>query len=241
MPVYRIADLNIEIHAHYPFVLQQCAAYLAPAGARADFSVEVPEEEILASHREKPNFSLGYHESISVYRHLCRALLPYDAFLMHAAVVAYDGRAYAFSAHSGTGKSTHISLWRQVYGDAVTIINGDKPILRRTPDSGFIAYGTPWCGKEGWNRNTSAPLAAICFLERSTENRIRPMASGEAVDHIFGQLLRPKDAMEMNRTISLADALLCTVPMYLLGCNISREAAELSFTTLTRAPRKENL
>ena len=232
MAIYRIADLNIDIRNRYPQVNRQCAAYLAPPDAVADMTLSVEEEEIDRAVALQPQFSRGYHESICLYRHLCTAMLHHRAFLMHAAVVKYNGGAYAFSAKSGTGKSTHIALWRQYIGEDVTIINGDKPILRQAEDS-FIAYGTPWCGKEGWNRNDCAPLRAICFLERSTENYIRKLTAAEAVERIFHQLLRPKTAAEMDLTVSLADALLRTVPVYLLGCNISREAAELSFRTLT--------
>lgn len=232
MPVYRIADLHIAIQNKYPHLAQQCAAYIAPPDAVPDITLSVSEEEIDRALTVQPHFSRGYHESICLYRHLCTALLHHDRLFMHAAVIQYAGQAYAFSAPSGTGKSTHIALWRQYFGEGVTIINGDKPILRRTED-GFIAYGTPWCGKEGWQRNTCAPLKAICFLERSTQNTIRRLDSSEAVDRIFHQMLRPKTVAEMDLTLSLADALLRTVPIYVLGCDISREAAELSFRTLT--------
>lgn len=232
MAIYRIANLNIDIQNKYPHVTRQCAAYLAPAETVADLTIAIPEEEIDRALELQPQFTRGYHESICVYRHLCIAMLHHHAFLMHAAVVKYEGCAYAFSAQSGTGKSTHIALWRKYFGEGVTVINGDKPILRKT-DEGFIAYGTPWCGKEGWNENDSAPLKAICFLERSQENYIRRLDSREAVERIFHQLLRPKNAAEMDITVSLTDALLRTVPIYVLGCDISREAAELSFRTLT--------
>lgn len=231
--IYRIADLNIEIPNRYDYVARQCAAYRAPDGAVADFSVTVSNEALAESHAQAPDFSLAYHESLCVYRELCKKILTYGGFLLHAAVVEVDGRAYAFSAPSGTGKSTHIALWRRLLGDRVQIINGDKPILRYR-DGRFIAYGTPWCGKEGWNRNTSAPLTAICFLERSETNRIRRLPSGEAIDHVFHQLLRPKTAAEMDTTLSLTDTLLREVPIYLLGCNISEEAARLAFETLSK-------
>ncbi|MBQ8350729.1 MAG: hypothetical protein IJY20_01635 [Clostridia bacterium] len=238
MPIYRIADLNIDIQNKYPHLEQQCAGYAAPADAVPDLTVSVSEEEIDAALALQPQFSRGYHESICMYRRLCTALLHHDRFLVHAAVIKYGGQAYAFSAKSGTGKSTHISLWRKYFGEDVTIINGDKPILRRADDH-FVAYGTPWCGKEGWNRNDRAPLKAICFIERSTENYIRPLDAREAVERIFHQMLRPKTVSEMDLTISLTDALLRTVPIYVLGCDISREAAELSFRTLTAAKKEE--
>lgn len=232
MTVYRIADFLIGIRAHYPFLDQQCRDYRAEEGAVPDFTIEVSEEEVRASLEQLGRFSPGYHESICVYRHICTAILHRDAMLMHAAVVGVDGRAYAFSAKSGTGKSTHIGLWQQCYGDRVTVINGDKPILRLL-DGRFVAYGTPWCGKEGWNTNRGAELAALCFLERSPDNFIRRMEPSDAVDRVFHQLLRPSDAEEMEITLRLTDRLLREVPIYRLGCNISEEAARLSYETLT--------
>ncbi len=234
MAIYRLADLNIEILPRYQRILHQCKDYLAPEGRTPDLTVEVPKEELDLVMQKNPNFGPGYLESIEAYRRLCTAILPFDAFFVHAAVVEVDGRAYAFSATSGTGKSTHISLWREYFGESVRIINGDKPIFRKNGEGGFTAYGTPWCGKEGWHENRSAPLGSICFLERSPENYIRPLLPSEAVDRIFSQLLRPKTRKEAEMTLSLTDQLLRTVPIYVLGCNISREAAELSFRTLTQ-------
>ncbi|MBQ8173771.1 MAG: hypothetical protein IJ009_00040 [Clostridia bacterium] len=233
MAVYRLADLNIEILPRYQHIVHQCKDYLAPDGTIPDVTVEVPKEDLDRIMEENPRFGPGYLESIEAYRRLCTAVLPFDAFFVHAAVVEVDGRAYAFSAASGTGKSTHISLWREVFGERVHIINGDKPILRRSEGGGFTAYGTPWCGKEGWHENRSAPLCGICFLERSQENYIRPLAPGDALDRIFSQLLRPKTRHEADMTLTLTDRLLREVPMWVLGCNISHEAAELSFRTLT--------
>jgi hypothetical protein len=233
MAVYRLADLNIEILPRYQHILHQCKDYLAPEGSVPDLRVEVPEEELARVMKENPGFGPGYLESIEAYRRLCTAILPFDAFFVHAAVVEVDGRAYAFSATSGTGKSTHISLWRECLGDRVHVINGDKPILRHREGGGFTAYGTPWCGKEGWHENRSAPLSGICFLERSPENYIRPLSPAEAVDRIFSQLLRPKTRREADLTLTLTDLLLREVPIWVLGCNISREAAELSFRTMS--------
>ena len=48
---------------------------------------------------------------------------------MHGAVIEYEGNGYMFSADSGTGKTTHILLWRKFLGDKVKIVNGDKPFL----------------------------------------------------------------------------------------------------------------
>ena len=80
----------------------------------------------------------------------------FDRMLLHAAILQYEGRAYAFLGRSGTGKSTHTGLWLK-YLDGSKIVNGDKPILS-IGEKDVIAYGTPWMGKEGRGENTQAPL-----------------------------------------------------------------------------------
>ena len=50
---------------------------------------------------------------------------------------------------------------------------------------------------------------------------------------ILNQTLRPTDLGEMDKLLSLISKLLESVDLYKLGCNISREAAELSYTTMS--------
>ena len=148
---------------------------------------------------------------------------------MHCAVIEYEGKGYAFAAKSGTGKSTHISLWKKRFGKDVNIVNGDKPIMRFLEDGKLYAYGTPWCGKEGFQANTSAPLHAICFLERAPENTIRKIKADEAVMRIFHQILSPEDIETVDSLFPLLDRTLKEIPCYVLGCNISEEAAEVAY------------
>jgi len=232
MPIYRIADFLWDIEPKYALVPRICEKYLAPdQSAAPDFSIRILDETIALAHADVPQSSVAYAESICIYRALCDQASAHGAMLLHAATVKVGEHAYAFSAPSGTGKSTHIRLWRRVYGERIRILNGDKPILREK-DGKLIAYGTPWCGKEGWNSNDEAPLGALCFVTRG-ENSIRRMTAAEAVDRVFGQLLKPTHADGVAQTLRLTDLLLRTVPLYLLSCDISEEAARLSFETMT--------
>lgn len=65
---------------------------------------------------------------------------------MHGAVVAWKDQGYLFTAPSGTGKSTHLALWKKYLGDQAEVINGDKPFLKVMEDEVWV-YGTPWAGK----------------------------------------------------------------------------------------------
>lgn len=231
MSLYRIADFTVRVDARYPEFYTRCRAYLAPEGATEDFAISVPEETLERTKQSLTGQTDEYVEFVCVYRAFCNEIARRGAMLFHAAVIEMDGRGYAFTAPSGTGKSTHISLWHKAFGDRVRIINGDKPILREK-DGIFTAYGTPWCGKEGWGRNASVPLSGVCFLRRSAENEIGRMPADAAVTRVFSQLLKPTSPEGLAETLRLVDLLIRKVPIYELGCNISEDAARVAYEAM---------
>ena len=234
----KIANIHIRIDNAYPYVFHLCRGYIVESDEEPELLVRVSEEAIakeiaIADH----SVTKEYAEAVCIYRQICRQLPErFQSFLMHSAVIEYEGEGYAFAAHSGTGKSTHIALWRKHFGEAVHIVNGDKPILRFI-DGRLYAFGTPWCGKEGWQSNTGVPLKAICFLERAEANAIRLMEPKEAIGRIFHQLLSPEDLNTVNALFPLLDRMLREVPCYLLVCNISEEAAEVAYRGMNHEPK----
>ena len=60
-----------------------------------------------------------YLETMAVYRKIEDKLLDYDTILFHGSAVAVDGVGYLFTAKSGTGKSTHTRLWREMLSEIV--------------------------------------------------------------------------------------------------------------------------
>ena len=224
----RIADLNVTIENRYPFVFDFCREFLAEFDV-ADITVRVSDEELEKEREDNPySSSDGYLESICVYRQIALQLPRFDAMVFHASVISCDGKGYAFAAHSGTGKSTHTALWQQVFGERVFFVNGDKPILRRR-EGKWIAYGTPWRGKEKLGGNVSVPLQAICFLERGKENTIAPLESAQMISRLFGQVLMPEEQEMAERFLELLDSLVTSTPTYLLHCNMLPEAAIVAF------------
>ncbi len=227
----RIADLDICINNKYDYLPKLCRGYITELEGEADMTVEVSEEEIdrEMSVAESP-VTRGYAEGVCAYRQICKRLpREHGAYLFHSAVIEYEGEGYAFSAKSGTGKSTHIALWAKKFGKDVHVVNGDKPIMKFSEDGRLYAYGTPWCGKEGWNTNARVPLKAFCFIERAAENTIRKIGADEAVMRIFHQILTPSDLEAVDALFPLLDRTLREVPCYVLGCNISEEAAEVAY------------
>jgi hypothetical protein len=145
--------------------------------------------------------------------------------------VILDGKAYLFSANSGTGKSTHTEKWCRLFG--ATYLNDDKPALRLVDDV-WMAYGTPWSGKHDLSTPTGVPLGGIAFLRRGEENSIRPMTSAEAVPHLVhqSQWRMHRDLMEVQLT--LLDRLMREIPVWELTCRNDDDAAILSHSVMTK-------
>ena len=235
----KIAELTVKIENKYVFTEKMCREYIVSAD-ECDFSVSVTHSEMLAEATEKIGEGhIGYLESVAIYRKICEKVLDYDSLLLHAAVVAVDGEAYAFSAPSGTGKSTHIRLWAELLGDRMTVVNGDKPIIRFF-DGIPYAFGTPWSGKEGLDTNIGVPLKSICLIGRAEENSISEITPELAAKNLLGQVIFGKTPMSVAKTMEQLDKLIKSTELYLLRCNISSDAAKLSYKTLTEDQRYEN-
>ena len=169
------------------------------------------------------------------------ALLAHNGLHLHASAVELDGKAYLFSAPSGTGKSTHTRLWQQVFGESAQVFNDDKPALRYL-DGRWYAYGTPWCGKDGIHQNRKIPLAGICFLKQAKENRIRRLNAAEAVQRLIWQTIhRFRTAENMDRALAQVDLLVRKIPVFELENRPEPEAARLSYETMRRGAEEANL
>lgn len=224
--IIKLAGLIIDVKNKYSYFDDFCRGF--ESDGTPDFTVEVPDSLLKSIIEKNPDYSDGYMECLEIYRIICRKILDYNAMLMHCAAVAVDGEAYLFTAVSGTGKTTHIRLWAEKFGDRFLVVNGDKPILRMRGDK-FYACGTPWRGKENYGHNVVAPIKAICILERGEKNEIEKIAPHEAISTVLTQTLRTEDMGEMEKVLGLIDKLLASVPFYRLRCNMDPEAADVSY------------
>ena len=225
-----MAGLTVEVNCNYPYTKRFCEEYLSDD--RADFAISVSEEEIdeeIAVSEYNPQ--RGYAESICVYRNIAKRLPLYDRLVFHGAVISYGGRGFLFTAPSGTGKTTHIRLWKK-YLDGVEIVNGDKPVLQ-IEEGRATAWSTPYAGKEGYQNHSSIKLDAICIIHRGKENRIRRITTGEALIELMHQVYISPEEESAVRTLELLDKLFRAVPLYILECDISEEAVRTSFEAMT--------
>ncbi len=230
----KVADFVFEIANRYPYCEQFVTDYITDD--EPDCYIEV-SSEVLNKRKAKlaSNYPMHYVEFLEIYRMICDFVVANGGMLMHGAVIQYESAAYMFTAPSGTGKTTHIRQWKKLYGDKVQIINGDKPLIRYL-DGEFIAYGTPWCGKEHYNVNTKAPLKGIVLLSRGEENSIEAINPEKLNKFLLKQVYMPKSREGILNTLDFADKLFTTVPLYSLKCNISTDAARVACEAITKKP-----
>lgn len=222
MAQYQIAGLAVEMDA-FGRTLRQAEPYAVTFSGPADIRVICDPDQLLEEHPQLGDTDAAYY--LGSGTSFARQLLRHGGFQLHSSAVLLEGRAYLFSAPSGTGKSTHTEKWCRLFG--AEYLNDDKPALRRTA-AGWIAYGTPWSGKHDLSTPRSAPLGGIAFLRRGEENTIRRLEPAEGVELLISQSLRYLTAEQMGLQLELLDRLLREVPVWLLTCRNEDAAAELS-------------
>lgn len=235
--IYRIAEKNIEITSIHPDVHDYCRLY--KVSGTPDFKVKTTQEDIdferkkstkekIAEGRPVVYYPDGYLEELAVYRKIAQKMLDYNTFLFHGSVIAVDGEAYLFTAKSGTGKSTHTRLWKEYFGERAVMVNDDKPLVKVTNNTVRV-YGTPYNGKHHIGNNISAPLKAVCVLERAESNNIHTITGSEVYAIFLQQVYRPTESEKLLKTLSLIDLMIKNVRLYKLCCNMNISAAEIAY------------
>lgn len=238
--IYKIADKIIEINSIYPDVHDYCREYRYDG--EPDFTVSTTQADIayerqksaredIAEGRTVQNWQDGYLEELAVYRKIAEKMPYFHTFLFHGSAVAVDGKAYLFTARSGTGKSTHTRLWREYLGSRAVMVNDDKPLIKVSED-GITVFGTPYNGKHRLGNNIAVPLKAVCIIERAEVNRITQISAADAYTMLLQQVYRPSDSAALAKTLTLIDRLAQNVRLYRLGANMDISAAEVAYNTM---------
>lgn len=231
-----ICNKIIRIQNEYGRFVRFCKGYIIKEPApEPDYSISVTRAEIDNQRRLAPEYGIDMQEGFVILRKLSNYLLEdARAIYVHGSVVAYRNSAYMFTADSGTGKTTHSRLWTSNLKDSY-ILNGDKPFIT-TRDS-IMAWGSPWCGSERYNRNTGVQLKAVCFLERAEKNSITEISFEDALPLLARQTGNTDDTYSTSR-IHIMEAL------YSLGKqvrfykyymnNFEEDAFETTYNALTK-------
>jgi len=232
--MYRIAGLNVSISGGRTMLARRAEAYHTEITGEADIDIEVTHELLWQMQSYHPHLTEDECAYIYTGEDFYYNLIDHGGFKLHASAVVLDGQAYLFSAPSGTGKSTHTALWCDYFGpDRAYILNDDAPVIKRAGDS-FMAWGSPWSGISPLNRNTGVSLKAIAFLERSQSDWIRPITFDESIVRFMEQTCRTRVPERLERLLSLLERLQETVPIYRLGCTVSRLAVETAYAAMSK-------
>lgn len=223
----KIAGLAIGLEYNYDYTREYVKDFLTDEPAV--FTVSASDEDIKLEH-EYAGVTIPdkYAENVVLYRKIAEKLPEYDALVFHGAVLEYDGVAYAVTAHSGVGKTTHTRIWLSEFADKAKILNGDKPILR-VIDGTVYAASTPWRGKEGYGYNGMLKLGGIGFLSRGAVNKSRITTPDDAVMKFMNQVYVSKaNVLSLTRSMRICNALLSGVPLYEFECNMDPDAAHVT-------------
>lgn len=236
----RLAGVPFRVEAAFESTRSFCREYLTEEAPL--FTVTLTESRLntmreqsrlsaIAEGRGSGRRSDNYLETLSLCSAATERLVDFGVLLMHGSVLAAEGKAYLFTAKSGTGKTTHSRLWLQCFPEC-HILNGDKPLLRFEGGQVY-ACGSPWRGKERYGLNETLPLAAICLLERDSVNRIREVTLADSLETLLRQCHIPGGDVGYLPALRLMQNFSGT-KFYRLGCNTEEEAALVSYNAMVK-------
>ncbi len=204
------------------------------------FTVETSEElldsiqedfDVLNESEGNPKicYSESFLENNAIHILIADQLCKYNTLMLHGSAIAIDGDGIIFTAKSGTGKSTHTRLWRELFGSRVRMINDDKPFIRVDVQK---VYGTPWNGKHHLSCNDSVPLKAIVKIIRAKENRIEKISVKESLDLLMKRTHVPTEPSKRALVMGLYLQLIKNISFYKLECNMNPDAAQVAYKAL---------
>lgn len=228
MKRYKIADIQVDM-AVSGRTLEQAAPYLCPSDLPADMTIALNPHEMLAQNPAVGDVDAAEYVATGIY--FARHILDFDGYYLHSSAIVLDGKAYLFTAPSGTGKSTHTKKWVRLFG--AHYLNDDKPVLRLV-NGVWMAYGTPWSGKHDLSTNEGVPVGGIACLRRGEMNEISPMSAEEAVPLLMSQTVHRLYRDQVEAQLVLLDKILRDVPIWDLSCRNDDDAAFVSHAAMTR-------
>ncbi len=235
----RFADVTVSVDFVFKKTINFFTKYITTEPAKYHItstkeSIQKQYDEWLkiATEEEKAAGITKYTlEYASVHYQISEILLDEGYLLFHGSALAVDGNVYIFTAPSGTGKSTHAALWRELLGDKVTMVNDDKPYLI-CRDNKVYACGTPWDGKHRLSNDVMLPVKAICRLKRGETNHIEPITLTQAFDTIYRQILQFDTEEQLKKVLELLAQIIHGVSFYKLTCNMELQAAKVAYEAL---------
>lgn len=187
--------------------------------------------KISIANREKIyGMDIWYVSFFAIGEAFAYSLLKKQSAVLHSSSIVLNGSAIAFSAKSGTGKSTHTALWKSLFPNA-EIANDDTPVIRFKNGVPHL-FGSPFAGTSGINKNISAPLKAVVFLQQGEKNKIEKLSGAKAVSYFLDELKKPIVSDYLDLCMDFTEKIMMTTPVYLLSCTPEKEAVETVMKTV---------
>lgn len=154
-------------------------------------------------------------------------LIKMNGLQIHCSSIEYEGKGLVFSAPSGTGKSTHARMWKEMYGDSVRYVNDDRPAVRLR-EGKVMLCGTPWSGTSDLFSNTAIPLKCIVMLEQAPFNKIERLPASKSIQMLLPRCFLPYfDGGMMEEAMATLEKIIEDTPVYHLQCKPEYGAVEL--------------
>ncbi len=165
----------------------------------------------------------------------CR-LIRSGVMILHAACVETGEGAIAFSAPSGTGKSTRAGNFVNHLG--ARWISGDRPAV---DPKDKVVYGVPWDGKEQVFVNKKVPVRAVLEVRRSHSSLLSTLTNMQACRFLAGQLFIPMwDTALAAQAFRGLEMMTENLPVMRLFCDWTPEAAARIEALLVQALQRQD-
>ena len=107
---YSFAGLTVDMEPKFEMLGSRAEKYRS-GEVEADITIRIPDKVFSDFCEENPHLTPAECEYLIAGSAFYHHLVDFGGIMLHSSAVAYKGEAYLFSANSGTGKSTHTSLW----------------------------------------------------------------------------------------------------------------------------------
>lgn len=159
------------------------------------------------------------------YMHIEQLLLENRALVLHSASIIYRGQVIAFTAPSGTGKTTQTDLWHK-YRNGVEDLNGDRTLLQWT-EKGWFGCGFPVFGSTVRCEQAAAPLGAIVIVRQAKEDRVRELSFVEKVTLLYSEMtVLAMERENVARAMDLIEEIAVQVKIVQLDCTMNESAVD---------------
>lgn len=169
-----------------------------------------------------------------MFMNIEQIFLKFNTFVLHSSQIQVfqKGRkqGLAFTAPSGTGKSTQADLWKCEQG--ALVVNGDRSAIRKT-DCGWKIYGIPMSGSSEIFYNEISDLKAVVVLRQAFENRIEKIEGRQAFQFLYSECsINYWNENYVNKMFQLLTELIEEIPIYLFCCTKEKDAVHYLYSEL---------